>query len=358
MARGPIVMIADDLTGALDSAAPFCAAGLTVGVAVHEEAAAAALAGIHDVIVINTRSRALSTAAARARIERVCGQLSAVAPRLLFKKIDSRLQGPIAAEIAAVLAHLGQARAVLCPAVPDQGRVVRQGRVMGRGVDAPVAIAERLVGLSGIEIEDGEDDADMRRIARRLLEATDAPLAIGARGLAQGLAAELAQADMRSGSEAKPGLPLLLVIGSRETVTGEQVDALLDRGGTVDCPAPGGHVGQSLPDAPVLLVRAIDDGVNHEPDALARRLAAGMAKHIRSRRVATLFLAGGETAQAVLRALGVDLLEPEGEVLPGVPICRIPGSDLRIVTKSGSFGDAGALLDIVAAAAPHREVAL
>ena len=48
---------------------------------------------------------------------------------------------------------------------------------------------------------------------------------------------------------------------------------------------------------------------------------------------------GGDTAYAILRTLGVTTLEPIGEILPGVPVSRIPGRGISLISKAGGFGD-------------------
>lgn len=352
MTRAPIVMIADDLTGALDSAAPFRSAGLSVLVALDDAAIPAALDAHPDILVIDSDTRHCIPAAAAARIAALWDGLAAARPRLVMMKVDSRLKGPIAAIIGTALARSGRTRVLACPAAPDQQRFARDGHVMGNGVEAPISIASRLDGLPA-DIVDGADMRDMRTVARRLLTEGDTLLGVGARGMAQGLAAELAAgAGIAPQPDATPVRPLLLVVGSRDPIATMQVEALLDQPGLVDCPAPGGYVGRRLPDAPVLLVRLTDDGALHEPIACAARLANGIAPLIARSRPATLFLSGGDTARATLRALGIDLLIPEGEVLPGAPICRPPDSEMRIVTKSGGFGGADTLVSIVAATAP------
>ncbi|MGF7150048.1 uncharacterized protein YgbK (DUF1537 family) [Sphingomonas zeicaulis] len=354
MARAPIVMIADDLTGALDSAAPFRTAGLSTIVALDVGAIAEALATDADIIVIDSDTRHRAPAEVGARMAGIWAALAVAQPRLVMVKVDSRLKGPIAAMIAALLEHSGRTRALVCPAAPDQYRIVRGGQVTGKGVAAPISVAARLDGPPA-DIADGEDMQDMRALARRLLAAGNAVLGVGARGMAQGLAAELAvEAGIAPRPAATPLQPLLLVVGSRDPIALAQVEALLDRPGIVDCPAPGGYVGRRLPEAPVMLLRATDDGAVHEPTACAARLARGVAPLVARNRPATLFLSGGDTAHATLRALGIDLLVPEGEVLPGAPICRPPDSDMHIVTKSGGFGAADALVAIVAAASPAQ----
>jgi uncharacterized protein YgbK (DUF1537 family) len=58
---------------------------------------------------------------------------------------------------------------------------------------------------------------------------------------------------------------------------------------------------------------------------------------------------GGDTALALVRALGARAIWPEGEVLPGVPWSRIEGPPkaMLLVSKAGGFGEPAALLDAV-----------
>ncbi len=88
-----VVIIADDLTGALDTGTPFVEAGLTVAVAIDVEALAEALAGSPDVLVVNTASRALSADEAAARIDAVAAAIGAETSLILFKKIEFPTEG-------------------------------------------------------------------------------------------------------------------------------------------------------------------------------------------------------------------------------------------------------------------------
>jgi uncharacterized protein YgbK (DUF1537 family) len=63
-------------------------------------------------------------------------------------------------------------------------------------------------------------------------------------------------------------------------------------------------------------------------------------------RPGTLIVAGGETLRALCAALDADGLVVDGEIAAGVPASRLRGGrwdGLRIVSKSGAFGDAGLL---------------
>ncbi|MNY76109.1 hypothetical protein D3C86_2155850 [compost metagenome] len=63
--------------------------------------------------------------------------------------------------------------------------------------------------------------------------------------------------------------------------------------------------------------------------------------------VTNLVLVGGETASSVCEELAIDRLEISEEVLSAVPCSRLVGSSLRVVTKSGGFGEPDALVSIV-----------
>jgi uncharacterized protein YgbK (DUF1537 family) len=71
-----------------------------------------------------------------------------------------------------------------------------------------------------------------------------------------------------------------------------------------------------------------------DADAVAREIAA------RREPIGGLVLTGGDTARAVLRAMGIAALRVVGEVETGVPILVTEGAiALPVVTKAGDFGD-------------------
>ena len=67
-------------------------------------------------------------------------------------------------------------------------------------------------------------------------------------------------------------------------------------------------------------------------------------------RPGTLFVAGGETMRQVCDCLGAERLDVDGEIVPGVPasiLCGGRWDGLRVISKSGAFGDAGLLLRLL-----------
>ena len=84
-----IAIIADDLTGALDTSTPFALRGLRVAVPLTLESMDDALASDPEVIAINTKSRAFATEAAASRIAEAGRRLlHAARPAIIFKKIE------------------------------------------------------------------------------------------------------------------------------------------------------------------------------------------------------------------------------------------------------------------------------
>jgi uncharacterized protein YgbK (DUF1537 family) len=78
---------------------------------------------------------------------------------------------------------------------------------------------------------------------------------------------------------------------------------------------------------------------------MAAKLADTVARIVGRCDGATILASGGDTALAIARRLGVSILVPQRELVPGIPLCAVPGwPELRIATKSGGFGGPDALV--------------
>ena len=343
-----VAIIADDLTGALDTGTPFVEAGLSVTVAIDIDAVPEALASRSEVVVINTDSRALSAEDAVERVRLAAGTLLAAAPDIILKKIDSRLKGHVAAESAALAAVFGHREIVLAPAIPDQERVTRDGKVVGRGVDHPLPIAELFEARpETVLIIDAETDGDLDRLVTKHDWKTS--LAVGARGIGSALARHIG----RGGTASRAFVPTgrtLFAFGSRDPITAAQMATLEASGrlrATID--APMGLVqfgkGQTLP----LLLRCTGD-ITEEATAVADRFAKSVTSVMEDTYPDMLMMGGGDTAVAVFRALGIQLLAPKGEIEAGIPwfdVTMANGARLRCAVKSGGFGNSDSLLRLI-----------
>lgn len=135
-----IAVIADDLTGAADTGVQFCPA---VG-AVYMAAGGQVALDTTDIraagLSVFTNSRHMTPPAAAEAVKRAAREISGLAPRLVYKKVDSCLRGNLGAEIDALLPTLGAAASFVAPAFPQQGRTTVNDRHLIKGV--PVAETE------------------------------------------------------------------------------------------------------------------------------------------------------------------------------------------------------------------------
>lgn len=110
-----VALLADDLTGALDSATPFVDRGHAVAVAIGPADIDVAVATGAAVVAVNAASRALPPDAAARIVEDCARRLAAERPAIVFKKVDSRLRGNVSSELAASLRGFGIDRSSSMP---------------------------------------------------------------------------------------------------------------------------------------------------------------------------------------------------------------------------------------------------
>jgi D-threonate/D-erythronate kinase len=148
-----LVVIADDLTGAADCAAPFVplrSASVLLDAATEWPGT--------DIVSVDTDSRYADPLTAAERVKAVVGQAQAL-DALVFKKIDSTMRGNVATEVAAALngltspSHGLRPLAIVAPAFPARGRTTRGGRVelSGQALDRPGADLMKLLHPPGRE---------------------------------------------------------------------------------------------------------------------------------------------------------------------------------------------------------------
>jgi uncharacterized protein YgbK (DUF1537 family) len=335
-----VVIIADDLTGALDSSAPFAALGMRCIATLAPAHLAAAMAKAPQVLAVNLGSRELPPEHAEGQVTQAVHALRRfVGPDTIWlKKIDSRLKGPVAVETNAVARALGIGRVLLCPAIPELGRVVRQGKVDGAGIVKAIKIDVRLPTDLQISIPDAETDADLDRV----LGATGPGwLMVGARGLAGAIARSLCKDRLPEPAKLPTG-PLGFVIGSRDPITLAQIAALRAAVGPRWIAAPDGQVPHLKAKGSMLMQATPGPGADGK--TVSMRLAQGALAYLPG--LCAVVAGGGETVAALLARAGVGLLHVQGEVLPGLPQCRafdVPDFP-ALVTKSGGFGTPDTLL--------------
>jgi uncharacterized protein YgbK (DUF1537 family) len=345
-----LALVADDLTGALDSSVGFARHGLRTRVALTPGAIAAALAEAPEVLAVNTASRALAPAAAAQIVHDAALTLGGWAPTVLFKKVDSRLKGNVGAETKAMAAAFGAARVIVAPAVPAQGRFTRDGAVVGRGVAEALPVAPLFAGLDRpVEIIDAASEAALDAVVAQPAEGT---LFVGAAGLGAALARRLGGAPRDEIFAAEDAT--LFALGTRDPITLDQIAALRAARPDLDViELPGGAGGRVPGRLPALL--AVTGPEFADPAAVAARFGAAVAEAVKRTSPKRLVLGGGDTALAVLDRLGTQVVEPVAEPQPGLVAARIAGgpAGMLCLVKSGGFGT----IDILAGLVESRPVA-
>jgi uncharacterized protein YgbK (DUF1537 family) len=343
-------LIADDLTGALDTAAQFT--GRIGPLPVLLDPTVGAPRGSY-VLDLSCRDGDEKTAVALTRDSLRCYS----GADLAFKKIDSLLRGHWAAELAEIVQSGMFRRIVLAPAVPAHGRVTRGGlQMLAQSYGDPVLIKDvsaelerRGVSSRDVDCEivllDAENDADLEAIAHRYAN-EPATLWCGAAGLARALA-------QRPPRAARPlNQPHLVIVGSRHPVTLRQVGRF--GAARQDCLAPMtvdpsfvGRVQTTLAAFGCCVVLpALPSGLTETK--AAERIARGL--ELLSGRLPPLgglTVIGGETFAALCRVLKATRLSVTGEFLHGVPASRMESglsSGTFCASKSGAFGDPDWLL--------------
>lgn len=375
-----VLIVADDLTGAMDAAGPFATRGMSTWVVALPEACDPARFSRADVVAVNTDSRHLPAAEAARRVEQAFAMMGGERFALVIKKIDSTLRGNVIAETEALMRATGRTTALVCPAFPAQGRVVRGGVVHVHGTPlaqtafASDALAPAFSGLlheafqvrgqhlgagglrpelldvPGVVVVDAESDQDLDAVAGLAGSRPQQVLLVGAAGLSAALAARIPAGVTRSEPPAVLG-KIVYVIGSRSSVSREQAEGVLADGAKL-VEAVNGRLRREpvlTPGADVVLV-SVPDMQGREGDA--SEVATMLARH--AMRLAgpgnaqAVVATGGDTALAFLRTSGNPAVCVGGELMPGIVYARfMMGSrPVWLVTKAGGFGDADTLRQI------------
>ena len=354
--RPQILLLADDLTGACDSAAAFLRHGHTARVLLTPNPEAP-----ETVWVRHTASRDLSPTAAARAVTHAAHTLPTTP--LIFKKVDSAGRGNIAAELLAAQKAFAADIILLAPSFPAAGRIVRCGILQITDIASqntnvclaalfpeqhhhrigkaatPAELATLIAIGKDILLCDAATDSDLKAIAEAAAKLPARILWAGSAGLANALAA-LHPANPPHEQPRSPQTGSALVVaGTTHNVTQLQLQHLLT--------AP--HI------TPIDLTSDPIDGRAH--NVLQIPCVKGDSARIRtlwqrlSPKPTALILTGGDTAALVLHALDAEAIILHGELSPGIPWGTIQSGlahNCTVVTKSGGFGTETSLTDAVA----------
>lgn len=410
-----IVIIADDLSGAADCGIVCAEAGLETVVSfgqLADEPDVAVLA-----IDADTRNRTQAEAVAEIhRLVHAHAPPGRTLFRKIDSTLRGHMAAELAATLAARRKQ-GRALIVLAPAFPATGRTTRDGHQHLHGVKlehtelwqregivgraripemlAEMGLSAATIGLGQVRgrdlrhvvfdearshdvlVFDAEAEADLQVIAEAVASLGDQVIWAGSAGLARYLPAVTAARSTRPlsappvlHSPLSRGRPLLFVVGSASRVSRAQIQRLsgephietINVSTAVLHTGPGDPgwfaVGEALGAAlrmgkDTIVLLGSDEPVDlGEGLVLCRSLACLVAPF--APLIGGLVSTGGETARAVLQAIGINGLRLIREVETGVPLSMTEGGVIGspvtqhqpverwdpfpVITKAGAFG--------------------
>jgi uncharacterized protein YgbK (DUF1537 family) len=394
-------IIADDLTGSLDTGLQFHKKGLATVVPLNWRTPAVK----SQALSLNTNSRNIPGDEAYLRVYRACRKIKA---KGLYKKIDSTMRGNVGKEILAILDARKIAKAVVIPTVPVMGRTVEKGILRVHGIPLlrtpyskdpfhpiftsylPDLLAEETgeavgyIGLNSVRkgpsflarriegrperllILDTVSESDLALIARACELLPGKVLPCGSVGLADHL--KIAKIRPQRGKRIKSKGPILIISASRNPRTAEQLKEarevfslpLIEPNLRTLAPpksaARGIHAicAQAFPLFPgekgVILTTTFQKHLEGQEEAISKFLGRAAASLLKQERFGSLILTGGDLAMGVFTHLSASALRIEDEVLPGIPLSTLAGgpfAHLRLVTKAGGFGEKDAMVKII-----------
>lgn len=129
-----VLIIADDLTGANDTIAQFAKLGFST-ITTLDIDAVPMLMEKYDAVAVDTESRAVDVHKAQDALLSLGNKIRKnLGNTLVYKKIDSTIRGNIIPEIKGLYDALEPDLVVFAPAFPKQGRIIKNGILLVKGV--------------------------------------------------------------------------------------------------------------------------------------------------------------------------------------------------------------------------------
>lgn len=378
-----MIIIADDLTGAADCGVKFSEKGISTEIVFHNDETTDS-----NVAVYSTDSRSMSVVEAQNAVNALAENCSS----RIFKKIDSTMRGHVGAELEALLEFSNNELVFLCPALPLQGRTVKDGicfinelkiaeSVLAKDPLNPVneseiskiLAQETLIQTSAVKSTctksqilklynqgirifsfDAESDEDLSKIVNLAAQLPLKTVLAGSSGLAAAVAENLVEELEAEETSKVKDLPLLIVSGSVHETTQRQIQKLLESGYIPQFPI------SELVDISTEVVSVLSKEKScllytckGDSDKVAngQKLIQNLANTVQQISDSTdfqLVIVGGETAREISRHLGIGSMHLLDEIEPGVPrgLLKKNSRVIPVITKSGGFGTDETLINI------------
>lgn len=401
-----LLICADDLTGALDTAVAFSEVGVDTRVITRPDLPWPDT----TVLVVNTESRHLSPEQAYQTVFEVARRALEHGARYAYKKTDSALRGNLGAELCALADAWEAQQLCFVPAYPKQGRTTRLGvhyvggkplaqssfatdpfnrttdsdipTLLNRQTDLPVQLVETGTavrpagGQREIVLFDAQTDADLAQVGQAITRAGLLRVMAGCAGFG-GLLPTLLNLPVTSPIPAPaPHGPVLCAAGSLHEISALQTDLAVAAGAelcTMDpvrtvmdegfCSQAAAYLRGELTKGRSVIVQydrseqalfswevlLQQKGIDREQGRA--KLAASIGQTVQLALDApcgTLCVFGGDTLSGVLCACKVQSVQPLTEFEPGVCLSACDRADFPpLVSKAGAFGSDGLLVNLI-----------
>ena len=396
-----ILILADDLTGANDTAIQFAKRGIPCLVIVKAEMASADLFDKYDCLSVSSDSRGLDAAEAYKVVYKTVKQIGA--GFFVYKKVDSVLRGNPGQELGAVMDALDISLALAAPSFPANRSLLENGILNGK-TDAVQVFANRIgrktenIPLEVIRndaaaefinshsdtqvfVADAVTDEDLEIICKTSAS-LEPHVLTGSAGLANQLARRIGKAEVATLEKPFVLSPALIIAGTRQGETAVQINTLCRAFAVAPVNfnvrlVAEGKAGMAITAAYdeasrhanknaglyVIAVESmfhsaapsgqtINDYIEGDETCAAISTALGILaeKLMDSFQFPVMLSTGGDTSLAICERLGINAIKPLTEICPGIPLGRIVGGPYEgrfIITKSGRFGNPDSLVETV-----------
>ena len=427
---GTIGIIADDLTGANDTALQFNLSGANTQILLDYSQAPEGLLKT-QVWAVSTETRNVEKDIAVSLVKSAVNVLEEkLNVEHFYKKIDSTIRGNIGPETMVMLNELGLDAAIIVPAFPAEGRTTIGGYHLlnGNPIDRtdmardpkfpvkeshiPTLLAQQigstdLVGSIALKtvtkgagpilveiqqlisqgkkliVVDAVSTTDIEQIVLAVGKSSYKLLPCGAAALAKAFAdVWLPEAEYQHITKTIPDIPVFVVSGSATTLTKTQIDKLthsddfepyvveltLDKIYNQDIDETINRMINQLVKNKLGLVyfstseSAMQENLeyaqanNINPDDIPSIITdylAKLTKDVVATQDVILVVVGGETSYKVCNAIGSTTLQVIDEADSAIPLC-LDFKAQWLVTKSGNFGTASTLINILKYIERHK----
>ena len=397
-----VLMIADDMTGALDSGVMLSENDIDTEVLIDSRGDLAGPLAAHEAVVVNTETRHLTPRQAVETVYEVAKRAIALGVRYIYKKTDSALRGNIGAELEAVLQASGVETVHFAPAFPQQDRLTIKGTQYVSGVPldqsqfahdplnpmrssyVPKIIAatssvpvlaegsrERPGGC--VRLYDAATKGDMEQAAQKAFIRDEGRVFAGCAGFI-GELVKLMTLKKTPTRDIDLSGPLMVFCGSMHELGRRQFE-LAEKSGVKRCSVEtrvlvdggfwekteGRELVEELRDLlaqgqPFLFNTIRESGEERYPgerldisQSLPRAIARLIYDVLADNERGIPMIIGGDTLGAFLTYVGATRVRPVEEIRPGVVLAQTVDGRLHtaFIAKAGSFGDVRLIADLL-----------